>query len=138
MSTLADQLSTVHVGAPDPEIVDLERRLRRAQLDADVQALGVLISDDLLFAGPDGALATKAQDLHAHATGAVRFREHEPEEVRVRRVGMECALVSLRARLSVEVGGALVRGVYRYTRVWVREGDGKWRVAGGHVSALPA
>lgn len=86
-------MSTAHVGAPDPEIVDLERRLRRAQLDA--------------------------------------------KELRVRSVGTECALVSLRARLSVEVGGALVSGVYRYTRVWAREVDGQWRVVGGHVSALP-
>lgn len=84
MSSLADRMSTAHVGAPDPEVVDLERRLRRAQLDADVQAF------------------------------------------------------SLRARLGVEVGGALVVGVFRYTRVWAREADGQWRVVGGHVSALPA
>lgn len=138
MSSSADPLSTAFRGAPDPEIVDLERRLRRAQLDADVQALDGLISEDLLFAGPDGALATKAQDLQAHASLAVRFVSHEPEELRVRRVGEGCAIVSLRARLAVEVGGAPVSGVYRYTRVWAREGDGAWRVAGGHVSAVSA
>ena len=123
------------VGAPDDEIVELERRLRDAQLQADVVALDALISTDLLFAGPDGTLATKEQDLAAHASGAVRFRRHEPEELRVRRVNNTCAIASLRARLSVEVQGKLVEGIFRYTRIWAREADGQWRVAGGHVSA---
>ena len=29
----------------------------------------------------------------------------------------------------------MVRGTFRYTRVWARE-QGTWRVAGGHVSAV--
>jgi ketosteroid isomerase-like protein len=48
------------------------------------------------------------------------------------------ALTALRARLEVEVAGTLVRGTYRYTRVWAREADGRWRVVGGHVSEVPA
>ena len=62
------------VGAADPEIVALEARIRTAQLDADVAALDSLIADDLLFTGPDGHLANKAQDLQAHGSGTVRFR----------------------------------------------------------------
>jgi ketosteroid isomerase-like protein len=125
------------VGAPEPEIVALEEQLRAAQLDADVVALDRLISDDLLFAGPDGQLATKWQDLDAHAAGVVRFRRHEPDELRIRRVGADVALTALRARLAVEVNGALVEGAYRYTRVWAREPDGAWRVVGGQVAEVP-
>jgi ketosteroid isomerase-like protein len=125
------------VGAPEPEIVALEEQLRAAQLDADVAALDRLISDDLLFAGPDGRLATKRQDLDAHVAGIVRFRRHEPEELRIRRVGADVALTALRARLAVEVNGALVEGAYRYTRVWAREPDGAWRVVGGQVAEVP-
>lgn len=127
------------VGAPDPEIVALEERLRQAQLDADVAALDALIAESLLFTGPDGSLGTKAQDLAAHQTGAVRFVTHEPEELRIRRVGTSVAVVALRARLVVLVGGTRVEGSYRYTRVWAREdGDaaGSWRVVGGQVSAV--
>jgi ketosteroid isomerase-like protein len=121
----------------DTEIVALEARLREAQLAADVATLDALISEDLLFTGPDGQLATKADDLGAHASGAVRFVTHEPEELRVRRVGADAAICALRARLVVNVGGTLVTGTFRYTRVWSRESDGHWRVAGGHVSMLP-
>ena len=128
----------VVVGTADPEIVTCEARLRAAQLAADVAELDRLIADAVLFTGPDGQLGTKAQDLEAHGSGAVRFRAHDPEELRVRRVGADVAVAALRTRLAVEVAGAIVRGTYRYTRVWAREGGAAWRVVGGHVSQVPA
>jgi ketosteroid isomerase-like protein len=124
------------LGPADPEIVALEARLRGAQLNADVAVLESLIADELLFTGPDGQLATKEQDLQAHHSGAVRFRAHEPEELRVRRVGEHVAVAALCARLAVEVAGTLFRGTYRYTRVWAREDGRPWRVVAGHVSEI--
>ena len=118
------------------EVVEREAELRAAQLAADTRALDRLIADELLFTGPDGQLGTKAQDLEAHGSGLVRFREHEPEELRVRRVGDDVAVTALRARLAVEVAGTLHRGTYRYTRVWARENGAGWRVVGGHVSEV--
>jgi ketosteroid isomerase-like protein len=126
----------VVLGDSDPEIAGLEDRLRSAQLSADVAELDRLITDELLFAGPDGQLATKAQDLDAHRAGIVKFRAHESEELRVRRIGSDVAIATLRARLAVEVAGKLSRGTYRYTRVWAREDGKNWRVVGGHVSEI--
>jgi ketosteroid isomerase-like protein len=123
-------------GSPDPEIVALEEQLRAAQLAADVDALDRLIAEPLLFTGPDGQLGSKAQDLESHRSGAVRFHAHEPEELHIRRVGVDVAVSALRARLAVEVGGTIIRGTYRYTRVWARELGEPWRVVGGHVSAV--
>ena len=130
-------IQRVLIGPDDPEVVALESALRCAQLTADVGALDRLLSDDLLFTGPDGHLGSKAQDLAAHRSGVVRIRDHEPTELRVRRVGADVAIVALRTRLVVEVNGATVRGTYCYTRVWARE-HGSWRVAGGHVAATSA
>jgi len=127
-------LQGVLVGPDDSEIVALEADLRAAQLTADVEALDRLIAEELLFTGPDGKLGTKAQDLAAHRSGVVRIREHQPSELRIRRIGADVAIVALRTRLVVEVSGSVVQGTYRYTRVWAREG-GAWRVAGGHVAA---
>jgi ketosteroid isomerase-like protein len=134
MDTLT--LEQVLVGPPDREIVLLEARIRAAQLGADLAALEELISDDLLFTGPDGQLGTKAQDIEAYRSGTVRFLAHVPEELRVRRVGADVAISSLRAQLTVDVGGNVSRGTYRYTRVWAREEGSTWRVAGGHVSLV--
>src|SRR5215475_13523127 len=117
-------MEAVLVGSRDSEIIECEAQIRDAQLNADVVALDRLIADELLFTGPDGRIGTKAEDLDAHATGAVRFRAHEPEELRIRRVGANVAIVALRARLTVEVAGAIVDGTFRYTRIWSRE-DGR-------------
>ena len=129
-------MHSVLVGSADPRIVALEDELRRAQLDADVATLDRLIADELLFTGPDGRLGSKAEDLAAHESGVIRFREHEPEELRVRAVGDTIRIVALRARLIVEVSGTPISGTYRYTRVWAREQDAPWRVVAGHVSAV--
>ena len=131
-------MRSVVTGAVDPEIVALEAELRRAQLDADVVTLDRLIADELLFTGPDGRLGTKAEDLAAHGSGVVRFREHEPEELRVRAAGDTVRVVALRARLTVEVNGTPMSGTFRYTRVWAREHGGPWRIVAGHVGAAAA
>lgn len=131
-------MQNVLIGDPDPEIVALEEEIRAAQLKADVAALDRLISDNLLFTGPGGEIGTKADDLAAYESGAVRFITHEPEELRIRRVGSDVAITALRTRLSVAVGGNVVSGTYRYTRIWVREDAKGWQVAGGQVSQVPA
>jgi ketosteroid isomerase-like protein len=129
-------MAATAVDPRDADIVALEARLRSAQLAADVASLDALISNDLLFAGPDGSLITKADDLASHQSGAVRFLQHEPEDLRVRRVGTFAAVVSLRARLLVHVAGEPVAGTFRYTRIWASEAGSAWRVVGGHVSAV--
>lgn len=122
----------------DADLESLERDLRLAQLNADVATLDRLISDDLLFTGPDGTLVSKADDLAAHRTGAVRFSSHDVEDLRVRRISPDVAVVALRARLAGTVAGAPFAGTFRYTRVWARtDGDG-WRIVGGHVSRVHA
>lgn len=120
----------------DPEIAALEADLRAAQLNADVPALDRLIADELLFTGPDGAFATKAADLAAYRDGIMRVTTHEPEELRVRRVGTDVAVVALRTRMTGSYAGTLFAGTARYTRVWAREG-GRWRIVAGQVSVVP-
>ncbi|HEX5944311.1 MAG TPA: nuclear transport factor 2 family protein [Anaerolineales bacterium] len=124
------------IGIPDQEIMTLEARIRAAQLRADLMALDDLISDDLLFTGPDGQLGTKEQDIEAYRSGTVKFLAHVPEELRIRRVSADVAISSLRAQLTVEVAGTLSHGTYRYTRIWAREDGRAWRVVGGHVSLV--
>lgn len=119
---------------PD-EIIGVEEELRRAMLAGDVETLDRLISDRLLFAGPNGQLATKADDLRAHGEHRIRFLRHEPDQVEMRRVSADCFVVSQRTYLEVDVAGTVHRGSYRYTRVWVREGDA-WRILAGQVGAV--
>ncbi|MEP6781089.1 MAG: nuclear transport factor 2 family protein [Gemmatimonadaceae bacterium] len=113
----------------------LEADLRAAQLSGDVDALDRLIDDTLLFTGPDGSLATKADDLVLHRSGAVRFSTYEPSELQWQAVTPDVVVVALRTRLAGFFHGQSFAGDYRYTRVWARRGDG-WRIVAGHVSAV--
>jgi len=121
----------------DDEIAALEAELRAAQLTADVGALDRLISHDLLFTGPDGVLATKADDLRAYREGIMRVATHEPEKLHVRHVSAGVAVAVVRVRMSGSYAGTPFAGVASYTRVWARE-EGAWRIVGGHVSVVPA
>lgn len=124
------------VGALDPDIVKLEARFRAAQLCGDVEALSVLISEDLLFAGPDGNLASKNMDVEAYRSGLVKFLRHEPLELQVRKPTPDVAVASLAAKLTVSVGGEVTEGKYRYTRVWHRQANGQWQVLAGQVGLI--
>lgn len=130
-----DEFSSALVGDTDAEIVALEMELRRAQLNADVAVLDRLLSDNLLFTGPDGQLGSKAQDLDAHKSGVVRFRTHDVAELCTRRVGTDVVLSAMRTYLVVDIVDVPVAGWFRYTRVWAREAGDAWRVVGGHVAA---
>jgi ketosteroid isomerase-like protein len=120
----------------DAEIAALEAELREAQLSADVGALDRLIDEDLLFTGPDGQLASKAEDLAAHRSGLVRMSSHDVEEMRIRWIGDDVAVVALRTRLAGEFAGQPFAGTWRYTRVWARTAN-RWRIVAGHVSQVP-
>lgn len=116
-------------------IRQLESELRAAQLRSDIGALDRLIDDALLFTGPDGTLATKAQDLALHRSGAVRFTTHVPSDLQVRILTVDVVAVAVRTRLAGRFHDVDFAGDYCYTRVWARRGEG-WRIVAGHVSAV--
>ncbi|MBC8086614.1 MAG: nuclear transport factor 2 family protein [Phycisphaerae bacterium] len=114
----------------------LEAELRLAQLHSDVAALDRLIDDALLFTGPDGTLATKAEDLALHRNRLVEFTLHEPSEMQFVIVTDDVVVVAMRTHLAGRYQNAAFAGDFRYTRVWARRGE-SWRIVAGHVSAVP-
>lgn len=115
-------------------IRQLEERLWAAQLAGDVAALDELIADDLLFAGPTGELITKAEDLEQHRSGAIKITKLVLLDYRQRAIPGG-VITSVLMDGAAIVQGQPVSGRLRYTRVWTQE-NGRWRVAGGHLSML--
>jgi ketosteroid isomerase-like protein len=113
----------------------LEERLWKAQLSADADALDELIADDLLFTGLTGSLETKAADLEQHRSGALKITKLEPLDFRVRAIPAG-AITSVKMDAAALIGGNPTSAILRYTRVWIVE-NGNWRIAGGHMSAVP-
>ena len=118
--------------APELGVLAAERALQAAQRASDVEALDRLLHPDLLAVAPDGSLADKAADLDAHRTGVFTIAELEEEELHVRVLGAT-AVTFVVLRIRGTIGDDEVAGRMRYTRTWVRDGDG-WRVLAAHIA----
>ena len=118
----------------DDDILALEAELRAAMMANDVAALERLLDDGLVFAGPDGAVATKADDLAAHRARRLRLTRLDPSDRHVLRLG-DVAVVSVRMDMAGSWDGAPLDGAYRYTRVWCARPEG-WRIVAGQVGAV--
>jgi ketosteroid isomerase-like protein len=113
-----------------------ERRLQAAQLASDVEALTELIHEDARFTGPDGTLVTKADDLHAHASGHQVLSRVDEEDVQVLETG-HTGVTWFLGTLEGTIGGEHLTARMRYTRTWTRDNRSGWRVVAAHASVLP-
>ena len=119
----------------ETQIRACEERLYAAMLTSTVDELDALIADDLLFAGPTGALATKEMDLELHRSGGTQFHELTPKELEIRVWSEQFALASAKIFLQGTFLGQAFSGDHRYTRIW-RKGQRGWQVVGGSVTAM--
>lgn len=103
-----------------------ERKLQAAQRDADLDALDTLLHPQLVGAGPDGTVFTKAQDLAAHRSGALRITGLIEESLEVEDNGQTGVTRTVAAVEAVHEGVMMIARM-RYTRLWVCDG-GDWRV----------
>jgi hypothetical protein len=115
-------------------IQDLEESLRLAMLSSDVPTLERLISDNLLFVGPNGTAFRKQDDLDLHRSKRQKLDRADWEEVKVETY--ESAAVSVvTAYLAGSFDGLNFSGRFRYIRMWARLG-GSWKVIGGSITAV--
>lgn len=113
------------------EVLACERRLLDAMLASDADALDRLLHDDLLFNGPTGETATKAEDLANYRSGGIHLHTASPGEYRTSQVD-DCVVVAVTVHLAGDYMGQALDGRARYLRTWKRCADG-WRVIGGAV-----
>jgi ketosteroid isomerase-like protein len=117
------------------EILEAESRLREAMLNGDTDALDRLIADRVLFAGPDGRLLTKAEDLRAHRERVLQVSALEFRQPAVVQVSGTVAVCSVEAILAGTYAGSAFQGSFRYMRVWALE-DAGWQVVAAQCTAL--
>jgi ketosteroid isomerase-like protein len=110
-----------------------ERRLQRAQLASDVQALDHLIDDRLVFTGPDGRHYSKQDDLHAHRSGQQSMTRVDEEDLTVLVVG-GTGVTWFLGTVAGNMAGQPFLARVRYTRTWIHDDDKGWRLIAAHVS----
>jgi ketosteroid isomerase-like protein len=109
------------------EIDQLEETWRKAVLKADIPTMTSLLAEDYMAITPSGTLQTKEQALANLRSGATRIASLEVSDRRVRFYGMT-ALVTSQAEVSGKNAQGDFSGTYRYTRVYVRNAQGKWKI----------
>jgi ketosteroid isomerase-like protein len=127
--TLSDTLST-------SEINDLEDRRYAAMVDADLDALDELLSDDVMYAHSDATVDSKASYLELLRNGTLVYHslEHRTETV-VSRPGV--VVVGGTMSGSIHMHGAAKTLNSRVAAVWVAEGD-RWRLLAFQPTRVPA
>lgn len=116
------------------EIRELEKALREAQMKSDVEVLDRLIADDLIFTGLEGKLYSKEDDLGIHRSGLQTISHFEVKDMQFR-VQDAAAVVILAAELEGTFMNQEFKGLFRYTRIWLKR-NGKWQIAVGHLSTI--
>lgn len=107
-----------------------------ALLDAmrasDVDALRLLLADDLRFRLPDGSVVGRSADLETHATGAVRFLRIEEIE---RESAEEGGRGRTTARTQIELvdRGRYIEATMVYERSWAIV-ERRWQVVEGSAT----
>jgi ketosteroid isomerase-like protein len=120
------------------EIAQLEDAWTAALMDGDVDRVRSFMTDDFTIttAGWLDVPADRETWL-SHAFERFRLESFEYDDVRVRRYGdVFVAQLRCRQRGSDLVAGAAWAMVFRYTDVWVRDGDA-WRIAVRQATGRP-
>jgi len=117
------------------EIDQLEEAWRNAVLKADIAALTSLLADDYMAITPNGTLQTKEQALANMRSGATHIASLEFSDRRVRFYGTT-ALVTSQADVKGTNATGDFSGTYRYTRVYVRNAQGIWKIVSFEASRV--
>ena len=120
---------------PLQELADLDLAIARAEVAGDTATLDALSTDDFTLVGPVGFVLDKQQWLDRYRGGGLRTRALAFEDA-VTRLRNDCAIRIGRHVQEAEFQGRPVNGEFRATHIAVRDDDGRWRLAGVHLSPI--
>lgn len=117
------------------EIDQLEDRWRDAVLHRNAQVMDGLLADDYIAITANGSLQSKEQTLNNLRSGSLHFSAISISDRKVRFYG-QTALVTSRAEVTGSASDGGLTGSFRYTRVYVRDAHGVWKIVSFEVSRI--
>ena len=117
------------------EIDHLEDHWREAVLSGNVGAMDALLAKDYMAITANGMLQSKDETLANMRSGAFHIKSIEITDRKVRFYGAT-ALVTSRAEVTGTTPDGTLNGSYRYTRVYVRDASGVWRIVSFEASRI--
>jgi len=117
------------------EILQLEQKWKDAIIQHNVPAMELLLADDYIGITSNGTLQSKEQTLDNMKSGAIRFTSIEVSDRKVRFYG-KTAVVTSKAEVTGATQDGNANGNYRYTRVYVRDARGGWKIVSFETSRI--
>ena len=117
------------------EIDQLEEVWRTAVLKGNTTAMDSLLADDYMAITPSGTLQSKEQTLASLRAGKVHFISLEISDRKVRFYGTTAVVTSLAEVQGTNAEGDFT-GSFRYTRVYVRDVRGEWKIVSFEASRI--
>jgi ketosteroid isomerase-like protein len=117
------------------EIDHLEDHWRDAILNRNVAAMDTLLASDYMAITANGTLQSKEETLSSLRSGSLHIKTLELTDRKVRFYGAT-ALVTSRAEVTGTTPEGELTGSYRYTRVYVRDTGGIWRIVSFEASRI--
>jgi ketosteroid isomerase-like protein len=117
------------------EIFDLEDAWRNAVLKTDIGVMGNLLAEDYVGITATGMLQTKQDTLANMRSHRVHITTLLLSDRKVRFYG-NTALVTSLAEVKGTTSEGDMSGSFRYTRVYVRDGQGKWKIVSWETSKI--
>lgn len=117
------------------EINQLEEAWRNAVLASNISAMNSLLADDYTAINANGTIQTKQDWLAGLRSGRVHFVVLNVSDRKIRFYG-DTAVVTSRAEVRGTTGEGALVGNFRYTRVYVRNAQGKWQIVSFEASRI--
>ncbi|MGP8251464.1 MAG: nuclear transport factor 2 family protein [Terracidiphilus sp.] len=117
------------------EIDQLEETWRTAIVKGDTNTIGSLLADDYMAITPSGTLQTKEESLASIRSGGVHITSLNFSDRKVRFYG-DTAVVTSLADVQATTPNGNLSGAYRYTRVYVRDAQGAWKIVSFEASRI--
>jgi ketosteroid isomerase-like protein len=117
------------------EIDQMEEAWRVAILKANSAELATLLADDYTGITAKGAIQTKEQAIANLRSGALQLATLNISDRKVRVYGSTAVVTSV-AELTGGKNDQDVTGRYRYTRVYVRNPQGQWKIVSFEASRI--
>lgn len=117
------------------EIDQLEETWKDAIIHRNAQAMDTLLADDYIAISANGTLQSKDQALQNLKSGKMQFKSIDFSDRKVRFYG-QTALVTSRAEVSGITPEGDISGSYRFTRVYVHNSPGGWKIVSFEASRI--
>ncbi len=132
---LAAALPAIAQESSEAELNRLEDLRYELMKNADVETLGKLLADDMVYQTLQGATYDKPGYIALFKSGDVKINSFKRENSRVKFYG-DTATVMANAYLDATVKGEPRQLALFYLNVWAKR-DGRWQLVARQSTALP-